>query len=58
MNLKQLSEFVMLYALLMHYFPSDRKVTNQMLVRKKHEKTFNGFEIFHTKEAKVRNTFQ
>ena len=42
----------------MHFFPSDRKVTNQILVRKKHEKTFNCFEISHIKEAEVRDTFQ
>ena len=41
----------------MLFFPSDRKVTNQILVGK-HEKTFNCFEISHTKEAEVRDTFQ
>ena len=42
----------------MYFFLSDRKVTNQILVRKKHEKNFNCFEISHTKEAEVRDTFQ
>ena len=42
----------------MLFFPSDRKVTNQILVGKKHEKTFNCFEISRTKEAEVRDTFQ
>ena len=42
----------------MLFFPSDRKVTNQILVGKKHEKTFNCSEISHTKEAEVRDTFQ
>ena len=34
-----------------------RKVTNQILVRKKHEKTFKCFDISHTKAAEVRDTF-
>ena len=39
----------------MLFFPSDRKVTNQIL--EKHEKTSNCFEISHTKEAEVCDTF-
>ena len=42
----------------MHFFPSDGKARNQIFVRKKHEKTFNCFEISHTKEAEVRDTFK
>ena len=33
----------MLYKLLMHFFPSDRKVTNQILVSKK--KTWKDFQL-------------
>ena len=42
----------------MHFFLSDRKLKRQILVWKKHENTFNGFEISHTKEAEVRDTFK
>ena len=42
----------------MLFFPSDRKETNQNLVAEKHEKAFDCFEISHTKEAEVRDTFQ
>ena len=42
----------------MLFFQSDRKVTNQILVGKKQEKTFNCFEISRTKESEVRDTFQ
>ena len=41
----------------MIFFPSDRKVTIQIL-EGKHVKTFNCFEISHAKEAEVRDTFQ
>ena len=42
----------------MLFFPLDRKITNQIFGREKQEKTFNCFEIHHTKEAEVRDTFQ
>ena len=49
----------MCHKLLMHFFASDRKVTYQIFVlKKKHEKTFSCFEISHTKEAEVLDTFQ
>ena len=42
----------------MLFFPSDRKSNKSNFGREKHEKTFNCFEIYHTKEAEVRDTFQ
>ena len=42
----------------MLFFPSDRKVTKSKFGREKREKTSNYFEISHTKEAEVRDTFQ
>ena len=41
----------------MHFFPAERKATNGM-ENMKHEKTFNCFEISHTREAEIRDTFQ
>ena len=41
----------------MHFLPSYRKVTNFGTEKIKHEKTCNYFEIPHTKNAEVRNTF-
>ena len=43
--------------LYLQFFPSDRKVTNQILVRN-HDKTFNYIEISLNKEAEVRDTLQ
>ena len=43
---------------MMHFFPSDKKVTNQILVRKKYDKAFNCYEISRTKYAEERDIFQ